>query len=88
MNKRWDYLYEHKPRHIRYIQDQYECCGLEKVDDRAWPKHGTYTCSTHPSYGYDQPCKNPVKAEWDERQKVFGIGVLTLAGLQVKLIMC
>ncbi|KND02314.1 uncharacterized protein SPPG_02789 [Spizellomyces punctatus DAOM BR117] len=80
VDKRWDYLYHNKPRHIRDIEDQYECCGLKYLNDRAWPKYGE-TCTE--KFGYQRSCLGPVKREWDERQKQFGIGVCVLAALQL-----
>ncbi|KAJ3188941.1 hypothetical protein HDU85_004657 [Gaertneriomyces sp. JEL0708] len=36
LDKRWEYLYDHNPKHIRDLEDRYECCGLMFLDDRAY----------------------------------------------------
>ncbi|KAJ3043932.1 hypothetical protein HDV00_003972 [Rhizophlyctis rosea] len=87
LDSRWSDLYEHKPRYIRDVEEHYACCGLFNTTDRAWPK--TYSinvtneaCLKHPDFGYDQPCIKPVTDEWEERQTIFGIGILVLATIQ------
>ncbi|KAJ3167661.1 hypothetical protein HDU88_002108 [Geranomyces variabilis] len=81
-DRRWSYLYEHQPRELRRIEEQYECCGLNFVDDRAWPKHGK-RCSEDKDFGFNRACLEPVRNEWDHRQKVFAMVVLSLAALQL-----
>lgn len=87
LDSRWQDLYDHKPRYIRDVEENYACCGLHNTTDRAWPK--TYSinvtneaCLQHPDFGYTQSCLGPVMEEWDDRQTKFGIGILVLATLQ------
>ncbi|KAJ3011579.1 Leukocyte surface antigen cd53 [Thoreauomyces humboldtii] len=84
-DRRWTYLYEHQPRYIRDIEDQYECCGLKFVDDRAWPKptRSRKACSKNRNFGYERPCIDLIKTEWEDRQRAFGVIVSTLAVLQL-----
>ncbi|KAJ3156124.1 hypothetical protein HDU86_004092 [Geranomyces michiganensis] len=81
-DRRWSYLYENQPRELRRIEEQYQCCGLNYVDDRAWPKSGK-RCSENKDFGYTRACLRPVHNEWEHRQKMFAIVVLTLVSLQL-----
>ncbi|KAJ3295131.1 Leukocyte surface antigen cd53 [Borealophlyctis nickersoniae] len=87
IDARWQYLYDHKPRYIRDIEEQYGCCGLHNTTDRAWPKRYSINvtaeaCVKDPNFGYHQPCLYSVKDEWEDRQTALGIGVIVIASLQ------
>ncbi|KAI8817379.1 Tetraspanin family-domain-containing protein [Fimicolochytrium jonesii] len=84
-DRRWNYLYFNRPKYLRDIQENYECCGLNYLDDRAYPKpeRAQDKCSRHPDFAYQRPCIGPIKEEWSERQKVFGITILSLGALQL-----
>ncbi|KAI8907100.1 Tetraspanin family-domain-containing protein [Powellomyces hirtus] len=86
-DRRWSYLYEHNPHYIRNIEEQYHCCGLNFVDDRAYPKVSDrldkHRCSVNKDFGYNRACLGPVRGEWESRQTGFGIAVISLAALQL-----
>lgn len=80
LEQQWQGFFQSKNSHtIRSIQDEFRCCGLRSLHDRAWPfkdrDHGVNACELQ--LGYQRSCFAP----WRERQQsaswtVFAAAVL------------
>ncbi|QUC21949.1 uncharacterized protein UV8b_06190 [Ustilaginoidea virens] len=58
----WDKLYRAEDsNHLMYIQDTYNCCGLDSVDDRAYPFVHAPGGSCAEMHGRTTPCRRPWK---------------------------
>ncbi|KAJ5588574.1 hypothetical protein N7537_011252 [Penicillium hordei] len=67
LDQQWQEFFKSKNSHaIRSIQDEFRCCGLRSVHDRAWPfkdrNHGDNACELQ--LGYQRSCFAP----WREHQ--------------------
>ncbi|KAH7021091.1 uncharacterized protein B0I36DRAFT_333761 [Microdochium trichocladiopsis] len=65
----------HDRRGIERIQDAFDCCGLNSVKDRAWPRDGT--CSS--LYGRNSACGKPWEAAL-RRGSALDFGVCLVLG--------
>ncbi|KAH7016108.1 uncharacterized protein B0I36DRAFT_336713 [Microdochium trichocladiopsis] len=65
----------HDRRGIERIQDAFDCCGLNSVKDRAWPRDGT--CSS--LYGRNSACGKPWEAAL-RRGSALDLGVCLVLG--------
>ncbi|KAK9707685.1 hypothetical protein K7432_010037 [Basidiobolus ranarum] len=68
LDKAWQKAYDHHPKAIRDIEEQYNCCGYRDVLDRAYPKNKKDSCISSPFYGYDQACYDALSAAVVEHQ--------------------
>ena len=57
MDRAWDYAYQHHPRIIRDIQEDYSCCGFNDPVDRAFPKRFPDSCLNDPNFGFANGCR-------------------------------
>lgn len=83
LDQQWQVFFQSKNSHaIRSIQDEFRCCGLRSLRDRAWPfkdrDHGDNACQVQ--LGYQRSCFVP----WREHQQstswmVFAAAVLVFA---------
>ncbi|PYI36379.1 hypothetical protein BP00DRAFT_432393 [Aspergillus indologenus CBS 114.80] len=83
LDQQWQAFFQSKNSHaIRSIQDEFRCCGLRSLHDRAWPfkdrNHGDNACELQ--LGYQRSCFAP----WRERQQstswmVFAAAILVFA---------
>lgn len=67
LDQQWQEFFKSKNSHaIRSIQDEFRCCGLRSIHDRAWPfkdrNHGDNACEFQ--LGYQRSCFAP----WREHQ--------------------
>ncbi|CAI7566826.1 unnamed protein product [Penicillium discolor] len=67
LDQQWQEFFKSKNSHaIRSIQDEFRCCGLRSIHDRAWPfkdrNHGDNACELQ--LGYQKSCFAP----WREHQ--------------------
>ncbi|RKF61490.1 putative tetraspanin tsp3 [Erysiphe neolycopersici] len=66
LGERWQELFVKKDElAIRAIQDNFECCGLRTVKDRAWPFKSNQPSYCFQTYGRSQSCLVP----WRRSQK-------------------
>ncbi|KAJ5152771.1 uncharacterized protein N7482_009249 [Penicillium canariense] len=68
LEQQWQAFFQSKNSHaIRSIQDEFRCCGLRSLHDRAWPfkdrSHGDNACELQ--LGYQRSCFAP----WREYQQ-------------------
>ena len=68
LEQQWQGFFQLKNAHaIRSIQDEFRCCGLRSLHDRAWPfkdrTHGDNACELQ--LGYQRSCFAP----WREQQQ-------------------
>ncbi|KAJ5952486.1 uncharacterized protein N7479_010899 [Penicillium vulpinum] len=68
LDQQWQEFFKSKnSQAIRSIQDEFRCCGLRSLHDRAWPfkdrNHGDNACETQ--LGYQSSCFAP----WREYQQ-------------------
>jgi hypothetical protein len=68
LDQQWLALFQSKNSHaIRSIQDEFQCCGLRSLHDRAWPfkdrNHGDNACELQ--LRYQRSCFAP----WREHQQ-------------------
>lgn len=68
LEQQWQGFFQLKNAHaIRSIQDEFRCCGLRSLHDRAWPfkdrTHGDNACELQ--LGYQRSCFTP----WREKQQ-------------------
>ncbi|KAJ5773957.1 hypothetical protein N7457_008853 [Penicillium paradoxum] len=68
LDQQWQAFFQSKNSHaIRSIQDEFRCCGLRSLHDRAWPfkdrNHGDNACELQ--LGYQRSCFAP----WREHQQ-------------------
>ncbi|KAJ5489174.1 hypothetical protein N7539_004064 [Penicillium diatomitis] len=68
LDQKWQAFFQSKNSHaIRSIQDEFRCCGLRSLHDRAWPfkdrNHGDNACELQ--LGYQRSCFAP----WREHQQ-------------------
>ncbi|KAJ6112316.1 hypothetical protein N7523_008377 [Penicillium sp. IBT 18751x] len=68
LDQQWQGFFQSKNSHaIRSIQDEFRCCGLRSLHDRAWPfkdrNHGDNACELQ--LGYQRSCFAP----WREQQQ-------------------
>ncbi|KAJ5100787.1 hypothetical protein N7456_006839 [Penicillium angulare] len=68
LDQQWQAFFQSKNSHaIRSIQDEFQCCGLRSLHDRAWPfkdrNHGDNACELQ--LGYQRSCFAP----WREQQQ-------------------
>ncbi|KAJ5507016.1 hypothetical protein N7527_009159 [Penicillium freii] len=83
LDQKWQEFFQSKDSHaIRSIQDEFRCCGLRSLHDRAWPfkdrNHGDNACEMQ--LGYQRSCFAP----WREHQQrtswmVFAAAVFVFA---------
>lgn len=83
LDQQWQAFFQSKNSHaIRSIQDEFRCCGLRSLHDRAWPfkdrNHGDNACELQ--LGYQRSCFAP----WREHQQstswmVFAAAVFVFA---------
>ncbi|EKV05819.1 hypothetical protein PDIG_80160 [Penicillium digitatum PHI26] len=69
LNEQWQEFFQSKnSQAIRSIQDEFRCCGLRSLHDRAWPfkdrNHGENACELQ--LGYRRSCSAP----WREHQQL------------------
>ncbi|KAJ5208676.1 hypothetical protein N7449_003055 [Penicillium cf. viridicatum] len=62
LDQQWQGFFKSKNSHaIRSIQDEFQCCGLRSLHDRAWPfkdrNHGDNACELQ--LGYQRSCIAP-----------------------------
>ncbi|KAJ5872780.1 uncharacterized protein N7529_005133 [Penicillium soppii] len=68
LDQQWQVFFQSKNSHaIRSIQDEFRCCGLRSLHDRAWPfkdrNHGDNACELQ--LRYQRSCFTP----WRENQQ-------------------
>ncbi|BDD55382.1 hypothetical protein MAP00_000907 [Monascus purpureus] len=83
LDQQWQAFFQSKnSQAIRSIQDEFRCCGLRSLHDRAWPfkdrRHGDNACELQ--LGYQRSCFAP----WREHQRntswmVFAAAVFVFA---------
>jgi len=56
LDNAWQNAYDHHPRVIRDIENEYFCCGFRNVTDRAIPKKHPDSCVNSPNFGYEDAC--------------------------------
>ena len=83
LDQQWQGFFKSKnSQAIRSIQDEFQCCGLRSIHDRAWPfkdrTHGDNACELQ--LGYQRSCFAPWR-EYQQRTSwmVFAAAVLVLA---------
>lgn len=91
LDQQWlDFFRSKDSQAIRSIQDEFRCCGLRSIHDRAWPfkdrNHGDNACELQ--LGYQRSCFAP----WREHQQqtswmVFAAAVFVLVA-KVGLLPC
>jgi len=73
LEDKWKQLYSNRDANaIRSIQDRFDCCGFNSVNDRAWPfpygrpedGHGSDQCKR--TYGRARSCRGP----WQQQEKI------------------
>ncbi|KAJ6105294.1 hypothetical protein N7523_010104 [Penicillium sp. IBT 18751x] len=69
LDQQWQGFFQSKNSHaIRSIQDEFRCCGLRSLHDRAWPfkdrNHGDNACELQ--LEYQRSCFAP----WREQQQI------------------
>ncbi|CAG8367048.1 unnamed protein product [Penicillium salamii] len=69
LEQQWQTFFQSKNSHaIRSIQDEFRCCGLRSLHDRAWPfkdqNHGDNACELQ--LAYTRSCFTP----WSEHQRI------------------
>jgi len=79
VDKAWQRAYDHRPKAIRTIEDEFSCCGYRNVYDRAVPNN----CSESPSYGYDVSCYTQLTEAYRHNQTTIGVVGGLLGFLQI-----
>ncbi len=78
----WQRLFSaHDADSIRRIQDSFNCCGFNTVQDRPWPfpnQHASHSCAD--TYGRLTPCAHPWQMAL-QRDAGLGFGVVLAIGL-------
>ncbi|KAK2593352.1 hypothetical protein QQS21_008927 [Conoideocrella luteorostrata] len=77
----WEKLYQAKDaNYIMYIQDNFDCCGLNSVDDRAYPFFYVPGGTCAEMHGRTAACRQP----WQRALQFFSgidFGIVVLVGL-------
>ncbi|BCS20507.1 uncharacterized protein APUU_20939S [Aspergillus puulaauensis] len=91
LEQQWQTYFHNKDAHaIRAIQDQYQCCGLRSIHDRAWPfkgnDNGDNACELQ--FGYRQSCMVPWRGvqegtSWMVFAAVLGISLVKIGFAQL-----
>ncbi|KID97987.1 tetraspanin Tsp3, partial [Metarhizium majus ARSEF 297] len=77
----WDKLYQAKNAdYIEYIQDTYSCCGLNSVDDRAYPFSNVPGGTCAEIHGRTRACRGPWTLALQAASGV-DFGVVVIVGL-------
>ncbi|KAL1922106.1 uncharacterized protein VTP21DRAFT_10748 [Calcarisporiella thermophila] len=84
----WQKAYDSDSKLLRDIENEYSCCGLRNVTDRAVPKRAPDACVTSPYFGYDQPCYRQLRKAYKRNGEAIAIGGLVLAVVQILSLMC
>jgi len=79
IDKAWQRAYDHRPKLIRTIEDEFSCCGYRNIYDRAVPNN----CTSSPSYGYDVSCYTQLMDAYRNNQTNIGVVGGLLGFLQI-----
>jgi len=79
LDKAWERSYDHHPKAIRTIEDEFSCCGYRNLYDRAVPAN----CTKSPSYGYETSCYTQLMEAYRNNQTTIGVVGGLLGFLQV-----
>jgi hypothetical protein len=79
LDNAWQRAYEHRPKAIRTIEDEFSCCGYRNIYDRAVPNN----CSQSPSYGYETSCYTQLMEAYKNNQTTIGVVGGLLGFLQI-----
>jgi hypothetical protein len=84
----WQNAYDHHPRIIRDIQDEFACCGYKHTEDRAIPKSSPEACRKSPYFGYEAPCYSALKHAYKSQQTMLITTALILVSVQILSLVC
>lgn len=79
----WQDAYDHHPRVIRDVEEEYACCGYRFTTDRAFPKSSPDQCTKSVEFGYKMPCYRPLVKSYRRIQNTVGIAGMVLSGVQL-----
>jgi hypothetical protein len=83
LDSAWQNAYDHHPKVIREIEDEYACCGFRNITDRAVPKYPADACTKSDWFGYKTPCFDNLYDAYRRHQQTFGIWGIVLALIQI-----
>jgi len=81
LDQAWQKAYDSRPSIIRDIEDEYSCCGLKNITDRAIPKGSPEAC--HNIFGYNRPCLDSLSHSYKKHRMTLGIWSFILAIIQI-----
>ncbi|POR37768.1 Uncharacterized protein TPAR_02032 [Tolypocladium paradoxum] len=85
LEREWDALFAARDaQSIRLVQDTYACCGLDALDDRAYPFGGPRTCAD--MYARSESCMAPWRSAMQATSAldfgvVLAVGLMQILGL-------
>lgn len=81
LDKKWMGMFRaHDARSIRYIQDAFDCCGLNSIRDRAYPFPNTAPSNCAETYGRRSPCREPWSGAL-QKLSLLDLSVVLVVGL-------
>ncbi|OZJ03607.1 hypothetical protein BZG36_03698 [Bifiguratus adelaidae] len=79
----WQNAYDHHPKLLRDIQNEYSCCGFRSPTDRALPKSAPDACLKSKNFGYEDSCLEQLSEAYKNHQTAISIAGIVIAVIQL-----
>jgi uncharacterized membrane protein YsdA (DUF1294 family) len=83
MDDAWQRAWDHHPRILRDVQEEFGCCGFRYTTDRAIPKSSPDACLKSIEFGYQTSCYRTLIKRYNGIQTTLGVVGLVLSAIQL-----